>query len=233
LGWRPKVPVAWYERRDGNLVEHVIGWKTHDHGIGCGDVNGDGRNDILTPRGWYEAPPDPRLGEWKWHADFNLGKVGFIHVIDINGDGRNDLLTANAHDYGIFWMEQLAGGGWEKHMIDDTWSQAHAITLADINGDGRKDLLTGKRYMAHNGHDPGEREPLGFYWYEYRPIGAGKIEWVRHIIDYSSRVGGGLQILVHDLDGDGDPDIVTGGKSGLFVLENLTRTSLKKRTRSR
>jgi hypothetical protein len=72
-----------------------------------------------------------------------------------------------AHDYGIFWMEQAADGKWIKHMIDDTYSQAHALTLVDLNGDGQKDLLTGKRYMAHD-HDPGAREPLGIYWYEYR-----------------------------------------------------------------
>ena len=51
-------------------------------------------------------------------------------------------------------------------MIDDSWSQAHAITLVDFRKSGNLGLLTGKRFMAHNGHDPGEREPLGVYWYE-------------------------------------------------------------------
>jgi hypothetical protein len=96
--------------------------------------------------------------------------------------------------------------------------------MVDLNGDGKMDLLTGKRYMAHNGRDPGEREPLGIYWYEQLTGGDGKrIEWVRHVIDYGGRAGGGMQIPVADLDGDGDPDFAVAGKSGLFLFENKSR----------
>ena len=109
-----------------------------------------------------------------------------------------------------------------KHVIDESWSQPHAMTLADINGDGRKDLLTGKRYMAHNGRDPGEREPLGLYWYEYRPQPNNEVIWVRHLIDYATRAGAGMQLPGADLDGDGDMDFAAGGKSGLFVFLNQT-----------
>ncbi|MBM3736915.1 MAG: VCBS repeat-containing protein [Acidobacteria bacterium] len=224
LGWRPKVPVAWYEVSKGGMKRHTVAKKTHDHGIGCGDVNGDGRNDILTPRGWYEAPADPRAGEWKWHPEFDLGSTGFLHVVDIDADGRNDILYSKAHDYGIFWLEQGGSGQWTRRLIDDTWAGAHATTLVDLNGDGRKDLLTGKRYLPHNGKDPGEREPLGIYWYEYRKAADGKsIEWIRHIVEYSTRAGGGMQIPVADLDGDGDLDFVVAGKTGLFLFENKTR----------
>jgi len=229
LGWKSRVPVAWYERKDQRLVRHIIGWKSHDHGIGWGDVNGDGRSDVLIPRGWYEAPINPRQGEWKFHPSFELGNVGFIHVIDVNGDGINDIVTAKAHDYGIFWMEQDADGGWTRHMIDDTWAQAHATTLVDVNGDGQLDLLTGKRYLAHNGRDPGDREPLGIYWYEYRRSeNSREIQWVRHVIDYSTRAGGGLQIPAWDADGDGDLDFAVGGRSGLYLFENLGKPTISK-----
>jgi hypothetical protein len=134
------------------------------------------------------------------------------------------VLTSHGHDYGIFWFEQRADGTWARQMIDDSWSQAHAVTLVDLNGDGSKDILTGKRYMAHNGKDPGEREPLGIYWYEQMKSADGKrIEWVRHVVDYGTRAGGGMQIPVADIDGDGDLDFATAGKSGVFLFENRTK----------
>jgi hypothetical protein len=148
-----------------------------------------------------------------------------MHVMDVNGDGRNDIVTSHAHDYGVFWFERGDGDKWVKRVIDDSWSQAHALTLVDLNGDGRKDILTGKRYMAHNGRDPGEREPLGMYWYEQLwSADKTKFEWVRHVIDYGTRTGAGMQIPVVDLDGDGDLDFAVGGKSGLFLFENRTKS---------
>jgi hypothetical protein len=235
-----KAPLAWYELKpgggagEGAWIKHVVSPRSYGHGIGAGDVNGDGRADILTPKGWLEAPADPRgAAEWKLHADWEeKTHLGFIHVADINGDKRPDVLTSNGHDYGIFWLEQGADGAdgkkWTRRVIDDAWSQAHASTLVDVNGDGRLDFVTGKRFMAHNGKDPGEREPLGVYWYEHRVstgpgAGAGApggVEWIRHLVDYGGRVGGGMQIPVVDLDGDGDLDLVTAGKSGLFLIQN-------------
>jgi hypothetical protein len=265
-------PQAWYEAKNGAWTAHVVSDKSYGHGIGAGDVNADGRTDILTPRGWLEAPADPRAGNWTFHGDWEalnvplpvpgqpapppaaapaaagrLLELGFIHVMDVNGDGRNDVITGAGHNYGLFWFEQGPNGQWTRRIIDNSWSQAHASTLVDINGDGRKDLVTGKRFMAHNGSDPGEKEPLGVYWYEApfapaspnapagqapfaptspnAPAGqaARPVEWIKHVIDYGGRMGAGMQLPVVDIDADGDLDIVCPGKSGLFFVENLTK----------
>lgn len=222
-----EAPLSWYEFAGGKWRRHEVNTQSYGHGIGAGDLNGDGRTDILTPRGWFEAPADPRAGKWTFHADWEDKKpeaLGFMHVADIDGDGRNDIVTSMAHDYGIFWLQNDGEGKWTKRVIDDAWSQGHALTFVDLNGDGKKDILTGKRFMAHNGRDPGEKEPLGIYWYEYRTMAGGKgVEWVRHVVDYSTRTGGGMQLPVADIDGDGDLDFVAPGKSGLFLFVNKTK----------
>jgi hypothetical protein len=218
-----KAPLAWYEISKGEWIKHQVSDRSYGH------VNGDGRTDIITPKGWFEAPPDPRRGTWTFHPDFDLGETGFIHVLDVNRDGLPDLVTGLAHNYGIFWMEQQRGSkSWTKHIIDDAWSQPHALTLADLNGDGRPEIITGKRLYAHNGRDPGEREPLGIYWYEYVENG-DHWDWVRHVIEYGGQTGGGMQIPALDIDGDGDLDIVVAGKSGVYLFENLAQPSSHRR----
>ena len=209
-------PLSWYEVQNGKFVRHIVSDSSYGHGIGAGDVNGDHRADIITPKGWFEAPPDPRNGKWNWHPEFDLGtSAGFIFTHDFNGDGRNDLITTSAHDYGIFWLEQGTDHKWTKHLIDETWSQAHAMTMIDLDHDGRPDFLTGKRYMAHD-TDPGARDPLGIYWYQFLKDEGGKVVWVKHVVDYSSQTGGGMQIPVAP-----NLSFITAGKSGLFLFENV------------
>jgi len=221
------LPTAWYElgkTADGKrgLVKHVVCEEADHWGGGVGDVNGDGRPDILRPGAWFEGPEDPRKGEWRKHplavGHEEEGKADHtpqILVYDVNQDGLNDIVTSIAHRYGIFWYEQRMDGGkrtWKRHLIDDSWSQPHSLVLEDLDEDGDLDLVTGKRYKAHNGNDPGSAEPLGVYWYELKRGKSPK--WIKHIVSYDEGIGSAYSLPVVDLDGDGDLDIVVCGKWG-------------------
>jgi hypothetical protein len=218
---------VWYEIGHGpaRMVlpgVHGVSETKHDFGVGVGDLNGDGRNDLIRPGAWYEAPIDPRRTGWKEHplvlGDRDAKKpvhTPQILVYDVNGDGLEDLVTSSAHGYGIFWYKQVREGSeirFKQHLIDDSWTQAHSLALADLDSDGVPELITGKRFMAHNGNDPEENAPLGVYYYSLKRT--PQPTWTRHTITRGEGIGSGVNLSLADLDGDGDLDIVVTGKWG-------------------
>lgn len=186
------------------------------HGLGIGDVNGDGRLDVLIPQGWWEAPADKNAVPWTFHpAALGFSAPAQMCVYDVNGDGRPDVISSGAHCYGLWWYEQTATGGWLAHEIDGSISQLHALHLADVNGDGLLDIVTGKRFWAHNHNDEGISDPAILTWFELKRD-QGKVTWIRHDIDQDSGVG--LHVFIGDVNGDGRPDLVTSHKKGVYVF---------------
>jgi hypothetical protein len=211
------------------------------HGIGAGDINADGRKDVLGPSGWWEQPPKGAPpGPWTFHEqDFGRGGAEMC-VYDVNGDGLNDVVTAlSAHQYGIAWFEQKRDSGgnisFVQHPImgdlstksagNVVFSEPHATICSDLDGDGIPDLIVGKRHYSHTESylDPDPYGPAVLYWYRTvrNPKAPGGAEFVPELLH--NRSGVGSHFAAVDLNKDGAPDIITSGDRGTFIFYNGLR----------
>lgn len=191
------------------------------HGIGYGDINMDGRKDIIIKEGWWEGPKDPKQSGWVFHKA-NLGEdCSHMLVLDADNDGLNDVVSASAHRLGIWWFKQTrdASGNIDfvRTTASETVSQTHANIPADLNRDGKPDFIVGKRWLAHHdSNDPGTNDPAYLIWFEATPANAPY--WIEHQIDDDS--GAGLNITIDDMNKDRKPDIIIANKKGVFVFLN-------------
>ena len=207
--------LAWFEpSSDPNAkwICHDVsapkgaGSQRYSHGLGVGDVNNDGRYDVIVKEGYYDLQDAPNGTSWKFvKADFGADCAQMLAF-------RGGVLSTSAHARGVWWHEPVSGG-FKKNVIDETVSVTHAACLATLGG--RTNLVTGKRKWGHPpGVDVGSEEPHWLVRYELQGT-----NWVRHVIDEDSGVG--TQFVVQDIDGDGLPDIVTANKNGVFLFAQV------------
>ncbi len=208
----------------GTFESHLIHDGGLGHGLGFGDIDGDGIGEILTPKGYLKAPKaGPWSGPWEFHQAWDMGWDASVPMLvaDINGDGVNEIIVGRAHSYGLDWWEPRKSGGkteWIRHAIDPGNSQYHDLQWADIDGDGQCELVTGKRFRAHCGSDPGEFDDVGIYYFKWTGEGFAK-----QVVSYGPHgvgKGCGIQFALADLRGTGRLDIVAPGKDGLAVFYN-------------
>ena len=205
---------------------HKNGTFKYYHGLGRGDLNQDGRTDVLIAHGYW-AQPEDLSQPWPFQPyalardGVKPERLGDIHLDDLDLDGDMDLIGSSAHSFGVWWFENTGSRSkpqFKAHTIQQSNSQTHAMEYVDINGDGQRDIVTGKRFFAHNGGDPGATQASLMYWFEVKKKKGAAPQFIAHEIIAGRNTGIGTQFQCVDYDNDGRIDIALSNKKGVNLL---------------
>ena len=115
---------------------------------------------------------------------------------DFDGDADIDIVATDYIHDDVLWYEQVDGGDFVEHTVDDDLDGAYPAHLGDVDLDGDVDILAGG-YLANT-----------FAWYE----NDGSAGFTRHDIDTAA--AGAHSIMTYDIDKDGDIDLITSNQDG-------------------
>jgi hypothetical protein len=190
------------------------------HNLQLIDFDGDGKDDIVIA-GWEGVFVLKRDASGRWsktriasgdeNGEPSKGssevKVGRL------ADGRRYIATIEPwHGYQVVVYTPPASGQglWDRHVIDEPVQWGHAVWCADLDGDGGDELIIGQRDRSK---DP-SRKPAGPGVFVYVPqpgSPSAPLTFTRRVID-----DGGIgceDLIAADLNADGRPDILAGGRS--------------------
>jgi hypothetical protein len=206
-GWLGRVLVYYQDPASGTLslgkVDTVSSNNVGD--VAIGDLNADGRNDLVVAAEWTVRPGQGRLSIRYQRQDGTLGpeslydNVGVIpwevRVADVTGDGRNDIIVQNGLlTFAV--IRQNADG--TLNASPDTyavktsyWPTFYSFAVGDVNADGRNDVVV---------LDPGNNGYLNVF------LQSAQGTLVRTLPDTLTDTPYGIQIA--DINGDGLNDLL-------------------------
>ncbi|MFL5327474.1 MAG: peptidylprolyl isomerase [Gemmataceae bacterium] len=224
-GGAPLVKV--YSGKTGAEIREFLAFETNFSGgvfVAAGDVNGDGKADIVVGAG-DGGTPRVRVfdgGSGNVLFDFLAYDRGFgggvrVAVGDVTGDGKDDIITGAGPGGGPH-VEVFDGVTGQlvlsAYAFDAAFSGGVYVGAGDITGDGRADIIAG----AGEGGMPivNVLDPVT------------GLQVVRSFVAYDPHFTGGVRVAAGDITGDGRDDIITGaGPGGGPHVEVFDGTSLK------
>lgn len=218
---QPKEPfpesLVWYRtpRKTGDRWQRTVAADQDapglSHYLGLGDVNGDGRPDILSgakggPQAepnsgdwfaWWESPQDAAQSGWKKHmiSKQEPGATN-LFVVDVDQDGKNDILASRGHGKGLCWFKAPQ---WKRTDFGQNLEGPHCLTINDFDSDGDLDAATCAKDSKITA------------WFENNGNGIFKI----HVLDEDQAA---YDIRSIDMDLDGDIDLLVAGQTSKNVV---------------
>jgi hypothetical protein len=125
-------------------------------GVAIGDLNGDGRKDLVTasprPRGTLSVLLNRGRGRFGTARRYRSGEgADSVAIGDLNSDGKLDLATADSDGDTVSVLLNRGDGRFRPHRSYATQSWPWDVAIGDLNGDGRPDLATANTNIGYGG----------------------------------------------------------------------------------